>query len=131
MLRVGIGSVVAVIAGLLSAWFLFGVVTFFLLCALFTLGFAASPATWRRSLVFYAGFFLLLVACLFAIHQTFAPTEPVSLLGGLPVPTAILVYIIWPAGILTGLFYGQTFFTTVLPPDRVQKFRETIADDDE
>jgi hypothetical protein len=50
------------------------------------------------------------------------PAGPPRLWLGLPAPTALLVYGVWPLGVLPSLLYAFRFRDTVLAEDRLERF---------
>ena len=67
-------------------------------------------------------FFTLYLALMIGIDRTFDPAGRLELFGGLPLPTALLIYGIWPLGILTGLLYFLVFRKAVLTDSKLEKF---------
>jgi len=87
----------------------------------FVLGYGRESG--RRTIVIgLAVFFVLYLALMIGISHTFDPTGKLELLGGLPVPTALFVYGIWPLGIVTGVVYFVVFRKSVLSDSKLEKF---------
>ena len=69
-----------------------------------------------------AGIFVLFNGLILSITALEAPEGPPRLWLGLPAPTALLVYGVWPLGILPSLLYAFRFRDSVLPEDRLERF---------
>jgi len=67
-------------------------------------------------------FFALYLALMIGINRTFDPAGGLDLLGGLPLPTALLIYGIWPLGIVTGVLYFLVFRKSILSKPKLEKF---------
>lgn len=67
-------------------------------------------------------FFALYLALMIGINRTFDPAAGLDLLGGLPLPTALLIYGIWPLGIVTGVLYFLVFRKSILSNPKLEKF---------
>ena len=78
----------------------------------------ASPWVGRS----LAAIYLVFAAVVSAIILLDAPGGPLRLWLGLPAPTGLLVYGIWPLGILPSLLFAFRFHDTVLPHDRLERF---------
>ena len=50
------------------------------------------------------------------------PAGPPRMWLGLPAPTALLVYALWPLGVMPALLFAARFRDTVLPEDRLRRF---------
>lgn len=98
-----------------DAWLLFGLAAFALLVLGLALGFGAV----RLSLILVFAAYALLFGGMVWLGR---PGEPLRLLGGLPTPTSLLVYGIWPMPLLAALLYALVFRSSVLPEDKLQKF---------
>ena len=72
-----------------------------------------------------AGIFVLFSVLIGAMAALDDPAGEPRLWLGLPAPTALLVYGIWPLGILPSLLYALLFRNTVLPEDRLARFLAT------
>jgi hypothetical protein len=89
------------------------------------LGFLLAYGREARRPAILAGlalFFVLYLALMIGINVTFDPTGGLDLLGGLPVPTALLIYGIWPLGIVTGVLYFLVFRKSILSDSKLEKF---------
>jgi hypothetical protein len=114
-------AVVALLLSLANQWLLFGVLVWLIL----VLGVAAGygPASRRNSiLATLTGVFLLYTGFLLGIAWTHRPDQAVTLFLGVPVPTAFLIYGIWPCGAILGLLYALEFRRSVLPEDKLKQF---------
>ena len=69
-----------------------------------------------------AGIFAVFAALFLAIVAFDDPDGPPRLLLGLPASTAVLVYGVWPLGVLPSLLYAYRFRDSVLPEDRLERF---------
>jgi hypothetical protein len=121
VLAVSLAAVVALGLSLANQWLWFGILVWLILFFAAAIGYGPHS---RRGTIFLTltGMFLLYSGFLLGIYWTFEPNLPPPLFGGLPVPTAFLVYGIWPCGTLLGLLYGLEFRRSVLPEDRLQQF---------
>jgi hypothetical protein len=68
------------------------------------------------------GIFALFSSLIVAMALLEDPGGPLRLWLGLPPPSAILIYAVWPLGVLPSLLYASYFRTTVLPEERLQRF---------
>lgn len=73
----------------------------------------------RWSLV---GIFLLFTGLIAAMAVLADSAGDAQLWLGLPRPTALLVYAVWPLGALPSLLFAFRFRDTVLPPDKLARF---------
>jgi len=53
--------------------------------------------------------------------------QRLRLLLGLPAGTALLVYGVWPIGLVWGVLYGVLFPRDVLPRERLERFLKTYG----
>jgi hydrogenase/urease accessory protein HupE len=82
---------------------------------------------WRRSLSgvilwSLAGIFALFTGLIAAMVLVDDTSGPPTLWLGLPAATALLVYGVWPLGVLPSLLYACRFRDAVLPEDRLERF---------
>jgi hypothetical protein len=68
------------------------------------------------------GIFVLFSALIAAMAVLDDPAGEPLLWFGLPRPTALLVYAVWPLGVLPSLLYALRFRDTVLPGDKLERF---------
>lgn len=124
----------AAVAGVALGWshlpLAFGVLTWAVLCLAIAIGFGDAV---RRSRVAFSitGIFLLFSGLVAAVFWYDAPAGELRLWLGLPAATAILVYAIWPLGVLAGVLYVVEFERSILPADRLRRFRERYVLDNE
>ncbi len=107
--------------GLLGSWAWFGFLTWPLiyLCAAIGLGDEARrKAIWPALVVMVSAGVLLLGAVLLTEQSEGDP----SLVLGVPVATAFLIYGIWPLGIFLGVLYFRVFDRYVLPRRKLDAF---------
>jgi hypothetical protein len=127
----------ACVAALALGWLgyaaAFGFAAWAALAAAFAIGYGPH---WRQP--FVAGMLLLVFAVFSALLAGMVwlddPEGQLRLIGGLPAATALLVYGIWPAGLLAGLLYVLAFDRWVLPPgalERVRAARDAAGDAEE
>lgn len=121
VLTANLAAVVAVALALVNRWLWFGILVWSILFLFAAIGYGAHS---RRTSILstLSGMFLLYSGFLIGISWTFEPGAPPPLFLGLPVPTAFLVYGIWPFGVILGLLYALEFQRSVLPEDRLQQF---------
>lgn len=121
VLAVNLAAIAALALALANRWLGFGILVWLILFLFAAIGYGAHS---RRAgiLSTLSGMFLLYSAFLIGITWTFEPGSPPPLFLGLPVPTAFLVYGIWPFGVILGLLYALEFERSVLPEDRLQQF---------
>ena len=67
------------------------------------------------------GIFALFSGLILAMVALEDPAGPPRLWLGLPAPSALLIYAVWPLGVLPSLLYAF-YFRTVLPEDRLERF---------
>lgn len=114
-------AVLALLLSLFNQWLWFGVLMWVILLLGAAIGY--GPQSSRPPiLAALAGMLLLYCGLLLGVAWTFRPESPAVLFLGLPVPTALFVYGIWPAGTLMGLLYALEFRRSVLPEDKLQAF---------
>jgi hypothetical protein len=114
-------AILALLLALANQWFWFGIVVWVMLLLGVAIGY--GPHCRRKTILAgLTGMFLLYSAFLLGIARTYQPKEEVSLFLGLPAPTALLIYGIWPCGVLLGVLYAVEFHRAVLPEDKLQKF---------
>ncbi len=120
-LAIGFLSLFGLLCSLLDYWLLFGFVSLALLVSALAVGFGRQG---RRKPVLYtlAGMFFIYSALLAAIVWTYQSEGEPTLLLGFPVSTALLVYGIWPVGLIPGILYLLIFETSVLRREKLQKF---------
>jgi hypothetical protein len=102
-------------------WLWFGILVWIILLLAAAIGYGPQC---RRSSILAAlsGVFLLYTGFLLGIARTYRPDAEAALFLGLPVPTAFLLYGIWPCGLLLGLLYALEFRRSVLPEDKLRQF---------
>jgi hypothetical protein len=115
-----------VVAGMLNQPALFGVLLWLalMLCAVLGL---SSDRLRGRTLAWLAALGTLSAALTLAIFALDDPGGRLHLWGGLPRATAVLVYGIWPSGLLLGALYGLCFDSEVLDPERLQRFQQRFG----
>lgn len=69
-----------------------------------------------------AGLFALFSGTIALMAALDAPDGELRLWLGLPRPTALLVYAVWPLGALPSLLYAFRFRDTVLRQDKLERF---------
>ena len=102
----------------------FGVASWAILALLSTAGFRGFESP-RRVLIWAAALFVLFSSLVLAIFALEAPDAALTLWLGLPRATALLVYGIWPLGVLLGLLYAIEFSREILPEEKLQAFLAT------
>lgn len=114
-------ALLALLLALANLWLWFGILVWIILVLAAAIGY--SPQCRRNSiLAALSGVFLLYTGFLLGIARTYRPDAPIALFLGLPVPTAFLLYGIWPCGLLLGLLYAFEFRRSVLPQDKLRQF---------
>lgn len=77
----------------------------------------------RRGVVLsIAGIFVVFAALMTAIALLEDPLGEPRLWLGLPASTAVLVYGVWPLGVLPSLLYAARFRGLVLPEEKLRRF---------
>ena len=121
ILLISIAALVMVFTGL---WLVFGM----LVCALLVAGLALGFGAARRSKpVRFVLFFLICayIASLGAMAWLEGSTEASRLVLGFPPATSVLVYVIWPVPLLSGILFGLVFPTSILPEEKLREFLAT------
>ncbi len=114
-------ALIALLLALSNHWLWFGVAAWLVLFLAVAIGY--GPQCRRPGTVAaLSAVFLLYIACLLGIVWTYHPEAVPVLFLGLPVPTAFLIYGIWPLGSLLGLLYAVEFRRSVLPEEKLQQF---------
>ncbi len=129
-LAVTLGALAVVALGLALAGFnaAFGVASWAILTLLVTAGFGGFGAP-KRVLVWALGLFVLFSSLLLWIFALDAPQADLQLWWGLPRATAVLIYGIWPLGVLPGVLYAIEFSREVLPDEKLRAFRAALSED--
>jgi hypothetical protein len=114
-------ALLALLLAVVNQWLWFGILVWIILVLAAAIGYGPQC---RRSTVLAAlsGVFLLYTVFLLGIARTYRPDAEVTLFLGLPVPTAFLLYGIWPCGLILGLLYALEFRRSVLPEDKLRQF---------
>jgi hypothetical protein len=105
-------ALVALICALRNVWWGFGAATF----ALLILGLALGLGRLAPSLLLLFAAYALLLAGMGWLRDSR------GLILGFPLPTALLVYGIWPLPLAAGLLYGLVFRSSVLPEVKLERF---------
>jgi len=118
--------VVCLVCAFLNLWLLFGATAWLLITV--ELAFGLGRASRNRIIIsgltlIFLGYTALLLA-MYWLHD--AAGEPIMILG-FPVGAALLVYGIWPLGILPSLLYAIIFDRWILPPDRLERFLDEFG----
>ena len=114
-------SVASLICALANQILLFSLST----GAFAVLGFVLAYGNESRRPAIVIGLFIFLalyLALMIGISRTFDPTGSLELFAGLPLPTALLIYGIWPLGTITGILYFLVFRKSVLSNSKLEKF---------
>jgi hypothetical protein len=112
---------VCLVSAFLNLWLLFGTMAWLLItvCIAFGLGRASGDRVILSTLAFI---FLAYTALLFAMLQLHDGTgDPIMVLG-MPVGAALVIYGIWPLGILPSLLYAILFDRWIMPSDKLERF---------
>ena len=119
----GMGLVALAAIGLafLNQWLQFGILTWLMMALAMAIGFGPE---YRRPPILAAiiAIFLVYSALLLLLAGLDNPGEPARLILGFPAATAVLVFGIWPAGVMAGLLYGLVFQRSVLPEEKLRAF---------
>jgi len=117
----GLVGVVAIALAFLNHWLLFGILTWLMMALAMAIGF--GPEYRRRAiLATIIGIFLAYSALLLLLALLDKPGEELRLILGFPAATAVLVFGIWPIGMVAGLLYGLVFGQSILPEGKLQAF---------
>lgn len=124
---IAVTALVAVALAITGHWLAFGIASWAVLMLSVAVGFSAGPSgAPRRILLSVAVMFALYSAMVVASALLEDPTGEPVLWMGLPRATAVLVYGIWPLGVLPAVLYLVEFSRSVLPADRLAHFRQTL-----
>ena len=119
-LSLALACIAAVVAGWLGDPFLLGAAS--LAAILLTLAFgwkANLSGAVRWSLI---GVFVLFTGVIAWMAALDDPAGELVLWLGFPPATALLIYAVWPLGVLPSLLYALRFRDTVLPLDKLERF---------
>ncbi len=117
----GLVGVAAIALAFLNHWLLFGILTWLMMALAMAIGF--GPEYRRRPiLATIIGIFLAYSALLLLLALLDKPGEELRLILGFPAATAVLVFGIWPIGMVAGLLYGLVFAQSILPEEKLQAF---------
>ncbi len=117
----GLVGVAAIALAFLNHWLLFGILVWLMMALAMAIGF--GPEYRRRPiLAAIVGIFLAYSALLLLLVSLDRPGAEPHLIWGFPAPTAVLVFGIWPIGMVAGLLYGLVFDQFVLPEEKLQAF---------
>ena len=118
---ISITSVVCLLTGLLGLWLWFGLATWFLVTLLLALG--PGKASRRWPLLPTLAVILMMHWGLFcAIAWLHDPAGGPRLLLGLPLGTALVIYVPPLLGLTAAILYGRYFDRWILPSDRLERF---------
>ena len=112
--------VAAIAAGWLGNPYLLGCASLAVIVLTLAYGWAGAVrglVAWSLAAIFVL--FSGLIAWMAALDD---PTGDLRLWFGLPRPTALLVYVLWPLGALPSLLYAFRFRSTVLREDKLERF---------
>ena len=117
----GLVGLAAIALAFLNQWLLFGILTWLMMALAMAIGFGPE---YRRGPILAAiiGIFLVYSALLLLLAQLDRPGEELRLILGFPAATAVLVFGIWPVGVMAGLLYGLVFHRSVLPEEKLRAF---------
>jgi len=120
-------ALLALVLTFLNLWFLFGIVTWLLMALILAIGFGRA-ARQKPILHILLGLSLVYSLLLTGMSWTDSPVGNISLLFGVPVATAFLVYGIWPLGLVAAVLYFLVFHRSVLPDQKLEKFFADFCD---
>ena len=119
----GMGLVALAAIGLafLNQWLLFGILTWLMMALAMAIGFGPE---YRRPPILAAiiSIFLVYSALLLLLAGLDDPSGEPRLILGFPAATTVLVFGIWPIGVMAGLLYGLVFQRSVLPEEKLRAF---------
>jgi hypothetical protein len=117
----GLVGVAAIALAFLNHWLLFGILVWLMMALAMAIGFGPE---YRRPPILAAiiGIFLAYSALLLLLVSLDKPGEEPHLIWGFPAATAVLVFGIWPIGMVAGLLYGLVFSRSVLPEEKLRAF---------
>ncbi len=104
----GLVGLAAIALAFLNQWLLFGILTWLMMALAMAIGFGPE---YRRAPILAAiiGIFLVYSALFLLLAQLDNPGGEPRLILGFPAATAVLVFGIWPIGVMAGLLYGLVF----------------------
>lgn len=115
-----------VVFSLFNRWILFGVTAWMVITLEFAFGLGRASSH-RAAQSFLALVFLSYIVLFLGMHWLHDPSgEPIIVLG-YPVGTALLIYGIWPLGMVPSLLYAAIFDRWILPPDRLERFLDEFG----
>lgn len=117
----GLVGLAAIALAFLNHWLLFGILTWLMMALAMAIGFGPE---YRRPPILAAiiGIFLVYSALLLLLARLDNPGGEPRLILGFPAATAVLVFGIWPIGVMAGLLYGLVFHRSVLPEKKLRAF---------
>ncbi len=117
----GLVALAAIALAFLNQWLLFGILTWLMMALAMAIGFGPE---YRRAPILAAiiGIFLAYSALLLLLAGLDDPSGEPRLILGFPAATAVLVFGIWPIGVMAGLLYGLVFQRSVLPEEKLRAF---------
>jgi hypothetical protein len=120
VLALGGAAALGLLLGAFNYWLLFGVVV----CGMLVLALAAGFVGGRRAAVkaALAALFVVYALLVAAMAASDEPDSALRLILGLPAGTAALLYGVWPVPLAAALLYGLVFRSTLLPPEKLERF---------
>jgi len=117
----GLVGLAAIALAFLNQWLLFGILTWLMMALAMAIGFGPE---YRRAPILAAiiGIFLVYSALLLLLAGLDNPGGEPRLILGFPAATAVLVFGIWPIGVMAGLLYGLVFHRSILPEEKLRAF---------
>ena len=117
----GLVGLAAIALAFLNQWLLFGILTWLMMALAMAIGFGPE---YRRAPILAAitGIFLAYSALLLLLARLDNASGEPRLILGFPAATAVLVFGIWPIGVMAGLLYGLVFHRSVLPQEKLRAF---------
>jgi hypothetical protein len=121
VIAIAVSCLLCILFAFLNQWIWFGLTTSLLVTVTLALG--VGPVCGQRPVLAALAFVLLaycgLVCGMAWVHD---PGREPNLVLGFPPGTALLIYGIWPLGMLPGLLYPIAFDRWILPADRLDRF---------
>ena len=121
VLAVALSCVLCILFGFLNRWMCFGLTTSLLVALALALGVGRACGQ-RPVLVTLALILLAYCGLLCSMAWVHEPAGEPNLVLGFPPGTALLIYGIWPLGMLPSVLYPIAFDRWILPADRLDRF---------
>jgi len=123
-------AVAGLLLSLANQWLAFGICCWLIMILTLAVGYGRQSRH-RAIRATLLGLFLVYSLLLAGIAWVDHPEGGLRLLFGLPLGSALLVYGIWPLGVVSGILYALVFDQAVLPEPKLRAFQSEFGRKDQ